>query len=158
MRLTLKPLLYPQASSPHRIKFLHSPSVAPLFSWSYNLLFSQPLSFDEHLRCPPGVGSALHSEFSFPSASAATRLFSTAYRLLDSLASLFRVPLLCFQQLADSFCKMRGGWGTSLGFTRFRRSDSRCPDLQIVYADPNLRTCQPSATVLKSTRRHYEHT
>ena len=115
MRLTLKPLLYPQASSPHRIKFLHSPSVAPLFSWSYNLLFSQPLSFDEHLRCPPGVGSALHSEFSFPSASAATRLFSMVYRLLDSLASLFRVPFLCFQQLADSFCKMPGvGYPSSI--------------------------------------------
>ena len=36
--------------------------VAPLFSWSYKLLFPQPLYFDNHLRCPPGVGSALLSE------------------------------------------------------------------------------------------------
>src|SRR5882762_10561034 len=30
--------------------------VSPLFSWSYNLLFPQPLYFDNHLRCPPGCG------------------------------------------------------------------------------------------------------
>ena len=30
----------------------------PLFSWSYELLFPQPLYFDNHLRCPRGVGSA----------------------------------------------------------------------------------------------------
>jgi len=29
--------------------------VSPLFSWSYELLFPQPLSFHNHLRCPPGV-------------------------------------------------------------------------------------------------------
>src|SRR5882762_9776890 len=33
--------------------------VAPLFSWSYELLFPQLFYFDNHLRCPPGVGSAL---------------------------------------------------------------------------------------------------
>src|SRR5712672_4424825 len=32
--------------------------VAPLFSWSYELLFPQPLYFDNLLRCPPGWGSA----------------------------------------------------------------------------------------------------
>jgi hypothetical protein len=30
---------------------------APLFSYSYELLFPQPLCFDNHLRCPRGVGS-----------------------------------------------------------------------------------------------------
>src|SRR5882762_6626944 len=30
--------------------------VAPLFSWSYELLFAQPFHFEYHLRCPPGVG------------------------------------------------------------------------------------------------------
>jgi hypothetical protein len=30
--------------------------VAPLFSWSYKLLFPQALYFDNHLRCPPGCG------------------------------------------------------------------------------------------------------
>src|SRR5712671_7217295 len=28
----------------------------PLFSWSYKLLFPQPVSFDNHLRCPGGGG------------------------------------------------------------------------------------------------------
>src|SRR5882762_8853716 len=28
----------------------------PLFSWSYELLLPQPLSFHNNLRCPPGVG------------------------------------------------------------------------------------------------------
>src|SRR3981189_808645 len=41
----------------------HSPFfVAPLFSWSYKLLFPQVFYFDNYLRCPPGVGSALLSE------------------------------------------------------------------------------------------------
>src|SRR5712671_506376 len=35
--------------------------VAPLFSWSYELLFPQLFYFDNHLRCPRGVGSALCS-------------------------------------------------------------------------------------------------
>src|SRR5712671_4716874 len=30
--------------------------VTPLFSWSYELLFPQLFYFDNHLRCPPGVG------------------------------------------------------------------------------------------------------
>src|SRR6266404_1796097 len=47
--------------------------VAPLFSWSYKLLFPQLLCFDNHLRCPPGWGSAssqlsdlCSSAFSYP--------------------------------------------------------------------------------------------
>jgi hypothetical protein len=32
---------------------------APLFSWSYELLFPQPLSFQNYLRCPRSVGGAL---------------------------------------------------------------------------------------------------
>ena len=43
--------------------------VAPLFSWSYKLLFPQFLSFDQHLRCPPGVGGGLQfSRHSSPAA------------------------------------------------------------------------------------------
>ena len=47
--------------------------VAPLFSWSYELLFPQPLCFDNHLRCPWVWGSApsqlialRSSAFSYP--------------------------------------------------------------------------------------------
>jgi len=34
--------------------------VAPLFSWSYELLFPQALWFQNYLRCPPGCG--VHSD------------------------------------------------------------------------------------------------
>src|SRR6266478_1053874 len=37
--------------------------VSPLFSWSYKLLFSQPVCFDNYLRCPPGVP---HPALNFP--------------------------------------------------------------------------------------------
>jgi hypothetical protein len=40
----------------------------------------------------------------------ASHVFSTTCRLLVSLASLFRAPFLCFQQLAASFAKNRGVW------------------------------------------------
>ena len=43
-------------SAPPKSRF-----VAPLFSWSYELLFPQLFYFDNHLRCPRGVGSALCS-------------------------------------------------------------------------------------------------
>src|SRR5712672_1089287 len=36
--------------------------VAPLFSWSYELLFAQRLYFDNYLRCPPGGGVRLSSQ------------------------------------------------------------------------------------------------
>src|SRR5437868_3703117 len=35
-------------------------------------------------------------------------LFSVAYRLFGALAALFRLPVLCFQALADSFVKTGG--------------------------------------------------
>src|SRR5712671_4759780 len=45
--------------------------VAPLFSWSYELLFPQPLCFYNLLRCPPGGGPHLpNSAFSVPLRSA----------------------------------------------------------------------------------------
>ncbi len=44
--------------------------VAPLFSWSYKLLFPQVFYFDNYLRCPPGCGvprSSPNSVYSVPS-------------------------------------------------------------------------------------------
>jgi hypothetical protein len=102
-----------------------------------NCFSRKPLPLMNICVAPRVCWSAHHSQFSFPSASAATRLFSMAYRLLDSLASLFRVPFLCFQQLADSFGKIPGGGVPLLDFARFRRSNSGDQDLQIVYAAPN---------------------
>jgi hypothetical protein len=34
----------------------------PLFSWSFELLFAQPLCFDNYLRCPMFLGSAPSSK------------------------------------------------------------------------------------------------
>ena len=95
-------------------KFSKSLFVDPLFSWSCKLLLPQLLSFDNHLRCPGGLGTALLSETLPLRCTVANPLFSRVCRLLDSLASLFRVPVLCFQQLADSFLQNTGGGGTLL--------------------------------------------
>jgi hypothetical protein len=62
------PLRFP--SQPSTLLTQKSQFVAPLFSWSYKLLFPQFLSFDKHLRCPPGVGVGL--QFSRHSSSAVT--------------------------------------------------------------------------------------
>ena len=67
--------------------------VAPLFSWSYKLLFPQALYFDNHLRCPPGVGSALLSQLS-PSFSTALINFGSAANFLFAQA---RVIVLTFR-------------------------------------------------------------
>jgi hypothetical protein len=67
--------------------------VAPLFSWSYKLLFPQALYFDNHLRCPPGVGSALLSQLS-PSFSTAVINFGSAANFLFAQA---RVIVLTFR-------------------------------------------------------------
>src|SRR6266404_5055912 len=39
----------------------HALFARPLFSWSYELLLPQPLSFHNNLRCPPGVGAIRNS-------------------------------------------------------------------------------------------------
>ena len=46
-----------------RNKLTHSRFAAPLFSWLYELLFSQPISFLEDLRCPLLFPLGLHSTF-----------------------------------------------------------------------------------------------
>src|SRR5712671_607182 len=60
----------PFPTAPSTLLSQNSHFVAPLFSWSYELLFPQFLSFDKHLRCPPGVGVGL--QFSRHSSSATT--------------------------------------------------------------------------------------
>ena len=123
---------------------------SPLFSWSCELLLPQLLSFDNHLRCPRGVGTALLSETLPLRCTVANPLFSRVCRLLDSLASLFRAPVLCFQQLADSFCKTPGGgvlsWASQRSAVQTlpiaRYSDRLCrPDL------PDVPTLRHSAKI-----------
>ena len=52
---------------------------SPLFSWSYKSLFSQPLCFHIHLRCPPGVPLA---EQIPKSGNSSTLLHGSAQRYL----------------------------------------------------------------------------
>src|SRR5258706_16451892 len=58
-----KSLHAPGGSLPVAVHESQTCFVAPLFSWSYELLFPQALCFDKHLRCPPGVtpNSSRHS-------------------------------------------------------------------------------------------------
>jgi hypothetical protein len=64
-------------------------------------LFPQPRVFSQ-LPLALQPNSCASGASSFPSISC---------RLLVSLCSLFRARLVCFQQLAASFCKMPGGVG-----------------------------------------------
>src|ERR1700730_1727054 len=83
--------------------------VAPLFSYSYELLFLQPLSFDNHPHCP-GVSPSNRSDFGPESSlwfsdSVASPFFSFTCALFFPLVALFRAPVLYFQQLAYSLAK-----------------------------------------------------
>src|SRR6267378_7041897 len=46
---------FARSPQPQAIQSQNSHFVAPLFSWSYELLFPQTLYIQKHLRCPPGV-------------------------------------------------------------------------------------------------------
>src|ERR1700730_8682960 len=105
--------------SPFRPSFLPqlrvSPSVhrflSPLFSYRYKSLSAQPSCFHIHTKPPGCYPPASLIETSPPlclSVSVANLILSTTCRLLFSLGSLFRTPVLCFQQLAVSFPKSRG--------------------------------------------------
>src|SRR6267154_2474778 len=59
--LERKSLHAPGGSLPVAVHESQTCFVAPLFSWSYKLLFPQALCFDKHLRCPPGVTPTVHS-------------------------------------------------------------------------------------------------
>jgi hypothetical protein len=70
------------------------------------------------IQTPGGVGrfSPLYLATRLPRSSrghsplATSPLLSSTCRLLRSLCPLFRTPVLCFQSLAASFCKIPG-WG-----------------------------------------------
>ena len=137
MKLTLQPLLYPLPCSPRRIKSLNSPFVALLFSWSYKLLFPQPLSFDGHLRCP-GVWGPHFIPSSRSQVHRRQHVYSqwiTASCIL--LPLFFEFPFFVFSNLRTLFAKCRGGGGTPSTSQVSRRSNSGDQDLQIVYPSPN---------------------
>jgi hypothetical protein len=82
---------------------------------------------------------------------AANPVSSAACRLFISLCPPFRTRSLCFQAFAASFAKIPG---VGVGFdssSAFGPSDAPWHP-EWVYG-----TCQPSATMLKSTRHRYDH-
>src|ERR1700730_780729 len=112
-------LLTPPVTIPSPLPALPSTNhrfFTPFFSAPSELLFSQLLSFHNHLRCPLVFSLAAKTSQRHPpspttSHSATSHLFSECCRLFASLASLFRTRPLCLQPLAESFCKTPGVWG-----------------------------------------------
>jgi hypothetical protein len=75
----------------------------PLFSWSYELLFPQPLCFDNHLRCPMFSRFALcfsrhsslaarHFSLLTPFLTCSCRLFVVAKKLNSFAINQIRTP------------------------------------------------------------------
>ncbi len=89
--------------------------VSPLISYSYELLFPQPLYLDNDPHCPPGVGV----QASNPPPNSVPRCrclpawqihcFQAFAASLPSLCALFCTPSLCCQSFAASFPKTPGG-------------------------------------------------
>src|SRR5947209_916216 len=71
-------------SLPLAVHFSQTCFVAPLFSWSYKLLFPQALCFDKHLRCPRVSSPTVHDLQEFTSRT--NQLFYR-HTVMNSLSS-----------------------------------------------------------------------
>jgi len=103
-------------------------------------------------RCPPGVGVRTPFPILVFQVHLRQHVYSQCLPPLGFSCLSFSSSLSCFQQLADSFCKMPGGGVPLPDSARIPPFNSGDQDLQLVYAvgEP-LWTCQPSATVLNPT-------
>ncbi len=79
----------------------------PLFSWSYKLLFPQTLCFDQHLRCPPGVGVQRFNLAAFSPQNLLTPLFIYCCKLFVVAKKL---NLFIIKQIQTLSAK-HPGWG-----------------------------------------------
>jgi hypothetical protein len=108
---------------PPRDHILEPRFVAPLFSWSYELLFPQPLCIHNDLRCPRGVPFGAVQVRQLSRRIGSKRFHSISY-------ALFGVPrkpnLRRFNHL-HSLSARYPGWGylTAFGRRVFRRSRLR---------------------------------
>lgn len=83
----------------------------PLFSWSYELRSPQVLYFLNNLGCRGLSSTSKLLTSSLLSVSYVVNLFvSESCGLFIALCAFLRAPVVCFQSLADSFCKTPG-WG-----------------------------------------------
>ena len=102
------------------------PLAVPLFSWSYELLFPQALSFEKDLRCYGGVPAMV------PTVPSVTRFFRLRFFVLNNLWTLFSLFGLFFRTRAFVFSGLRtllqkqtGVWG-SAGPGAKRRPRGQC--------------------------------
>jgi hypothetical protein len=86
------------ATTHHPLPATHSLFVSPLFSYSYELLFSQPLYFDNHPHCPPvwGYKPPISLRALCLRAAACPDLVGAANPLLSGICHLFPVSLRSF--------------------------------------------------------------
>ena len=146
-------------------------SVAPLFSYSYELLFPQPLSFDINLN-PQGCGSQpsrvhTHNPANplFPITSLQDKRFhevthsfaqrrTTIYPILNS----FRTLSIATGVVPLGGANISTSTSTSSATRREPRiARMRCSQHSVRPDAPASQTCQHPATVLKSTRHRYDH-
>ncbi len=120
MKLAPKPLLPTRPPSARPSKPSKSFFIAPLFSYSYESLSPQPLSFHIHTN-PPGVwGYFSCVGFRITGHESQVIRFQSLAASLVSLSSLFQPPVLYFQQLAASFPRTPGVGGARLPISSAR--------------------------------------
>ncbi len=135
----------PRPFSPHPISSFPSPTSvfsAPLFSYSYELLFLQALSFDNHPHCPGvwGVGLCLGSHES-PHHHAQVTSFHTLAASLSLFALFFRPPSFVFNSFGTLFAKHPGGGVCA---------PAPCPQLRRLYPPGPKMIPSPSTFVLRT--------
>src|SRR5216684_4036007 len=132
---------------------LHSLFVSPLSSYSYELLFPQPLYFDNDPHCPPGVGvqasqspSELCASAQLP-APASNPLFSGVCCLFPvSLRSFLRsFPLF---SIACSLFSQNTGGGVSRMQLRDTRVGGSMTRYRLSTVDRELRSASAFAAVV----------
>ena len=96
--------------------------VGPLFSYSYELLFSQPLCFDNDLNCPGGDPSSVPFRASRPLGQSPRRRKSRRMILLRTLCRSQKRQLLCNQANPHSLRKIPGVRGISAWLFTSHRS------------------------------------
>ena len=110
---------------PPRDHLLEPRFVAPLFSWSYELLFPQPLCIHNDLRCPRGVPFGATAARELSRRIGSKRVHSTSY----ALVGVSRKPNpRSFNHLRTLSAKHPGcGYVTAFGRRVVRRSGlGRC--------------------------------
>jgi hypothetical protein len=74
-------------------------------------ILRNPFSRNSFHAKPPGVWCMPPSRFSrFTPPQCTSHVFSHSCGLFVALCSLFHAPIVCFQQLRESFCKIPGVW------------------------------------------------